>query len=75
MSNRTAARLAWSIWVLCVPLTVFGGLLSLLTGSGQIGAGSGMVILLGVLLLTFPTAGCPLGVGGLWRGWRLSEAR
>ncbi len=57
MSNRTAARLAWSIWAVCVPLTVLGGLLSLLTGSGQIGAGSGMVILLGVLLLTFPTVG------------------
>jgi hypothetical protein len=57
MSNRTAARLAWSIWALCVPLTVFGGLLSLLTGSGQIGAGSGLAILLGVLLLTFPTVG------------------
>ncbi len=57
MSNRTAARLAWFLWALCVPLTVFGGLLSLLTGSGQIGAGSGLAILLGVLLLTFPTVG------------------
>ena len=57
MSTRAAAWLAWSMWALCVPLTVFGGLLSLLTGSGQIDAGSGLVILLGVLLLTFPTVG------------------
>ncbi|MDQ3378331.1 MAG: hypothetical protein M3533_15765 [Actinomycetota bacterium] len=57
MSNRTAARLAWSIWALCVPLTTFGGLLSFLTASGQLGAGSGLAILLGVLLLTFPTVG------------------
>ena len=57
MSTRAAAWLAWSMWALCVPLTVFGGLLSFLTGSGQIGAGSGLVILLGVLLLTFPTVG------------------
>ncbi len=57
MSNRTAARLAWSIWALCLPLTVFGGLLSFLTAFGQLSAGSGLVILLGVLLLTFPTVG------------------
>jgi hypothetical protein len=57
MSNRTAARLAWSVWALCVPLTTFGGLLSFLTAFGQFGAGSGLVILLGVLLLTFPTVG------------------
>jgi hypothetical protein len=36
---------------------VFGGLLSLLAGSGQIGAGSGLAILFSVLLLTFPTVG------------------
>jgi hypothetical protein len=57
MSTRAAAWLAWSIWALCVPLTVFGGLLSLLTGSGQISAGSGLGILFGVLLLMFPTVG------------------
>ncbi len=57
MSNRTAAPLAWSMWALCVPLTTSGGLLSFLTASGQLSAGSGLVILLGVLLLTFPTVG------------------
>ncbi len=57
MSTRAAAWLAWSMWALCVPLTVFGGLLSLLTASGQLSAGSGLVVLLGVLLLTFPTVG------------------
>ena len=57
MSNRTAAWLAWSIWALCVPLAAFGGLLSFLSASGQLGPGSGLVILLGVLLLTFPTVG------------------
>jgi hypothetical protein len=57
MSTRAAAWLAWSMWALCVPLTVFGGLLSFLTGSGQVGAESGLGILLGVLLLTFPTVG------------------
>jgi hypothetical protein len=34
-----------------------GGILSFLTAFGQFGAGSGLVILLGVLLLTFPTVG------------------
>ncbi len=57
MGNRTASRLAWSIWALCVPLTTLGGLLSFLTSSGQLGPGSGLVVLLGVLLLTFPTVG------------------
>ena len=57
MNSRTAARLAWSIWALCVPLAALGGILSFLTASGQFGVGSGLVILLGVLLLTFPTVG------------------
>ena len=57
MSNRTAARLAWSMWALCVPLTAFGGLLSFLTSSGQLGPGSGLAILFSVLLLMFPTVG------------------
>ena len=57
MSSRTAARLAWSIWALCVPLAALGGILNFLTAFGQFGAGSGLVILLGVLLLTFPTVG------------------
>ena len=57
MSTRDAAWLAWSMWALCVPLTVFGGLLSFLTASGQIGAGSGLDILFRVLLLMFPTVG------------------
>jgi hypothetical protein len=57
MSNRTATRLAWSMWALCVPLATFGGLLSFLASSGRLGPGSGLAILLGVLLLTFPTVG------------------
>ncbi len=57
MSARSAAWIAWSIWALCVPLTAFGGLLSFLTASGQLGLGSGLAILFSVLLLTFPTAG------------------
>jgi hypothetical protein len=57
LNSRTAARLAWSIWALCVPLAALGGILSFLTAFGQSGAGSGLVILLGVLLLTFPTVG------------------
>ena len=56
MSNRTAARLAWSIWALCVPLTVFAALLNFLTSSGQL-SGSGLAILFSVLLLMFPTVG------------------
>lgn len=57
VGKRAASRVAWSIWALCVPLTVCGGLLSFLTASGQFGPGSGLVILLGVLLLMFPTVG------------------
>ena len=57
MSNRTAARLAWSIWALCVPLAAGGGILNFLTAFGQFGAGSGLVILFGVLVFTFPTVG------------------
>ena len=57
MSARSAAWIAWSIWALCVPLTAFGGLLNFLTASGQLGPGSGLAILLGVLLLTFPAVG------------------
>ena len=57
MSTRAAAWLAWSMWALCVPLIVFGGLLSFLTASGQLGPGSGLDILFSVLLLMFPTVG------------------
>ena len=57
MSNRTAARLAWSIWTLCVPITAFAGLLSFLTASAQDTSDWTLPILLSVLLLTFPTVG------------------
>ncbi len=57
MSARSAARIAWSIWALCVPLTTLGGLLSFLTASDRLGSGSSLAILFGVLTLTFPTVG------------------
>ena len=57
MSNRTAARLAWSIWTLCVPLTAFAGLLNFLTASAQDRSGWSFSIMLSVLFLTFPMVG------------------
>jgi hypothetical protein len=57
MSSRTASRLAWSIWALCVPLTAFSGLLLFLTASAQDRSVSSLPILFSVLLLTFPTVG------------------
>ncbi len=57
MSARAAAWFAWSMWALCVPLTAFGGLLSFLTASAQDRSDRALPILLGVLLLTFPTVG------------------
>ena len=57
MSRRVAAGLAWSIWALCIPITTFAGLLSLLVASAQGTSDWALPILLGVLLLTFPTVG------------------
>ena len=57
MSDRAAAGLAWSIWALCIPITTFAGLLGLLTASAQDTSDWALLILLGVLLLTFPTVG------------------
>ena len=57
VNSLTAARLAWSIWALCLPLITVGGLMSFLTVAGEFGPGSGVVVLLGALLLTFPTVG------------------
>jgi hypothetical protein len=56
-SHRAAAWLAWSIWALCIPITTFAGLLGLLTPSALDTSDRALSILLGVLLLTFPTVG------------------
>ena len=55
--HRSAAWLAWSIWALCIPITTFAGLLGLLVASAQGTSDWALPILLGVLLLTFPTVG------------------
>ncbi len=63
MSHRTAAWLAWSLWVVCVALIGLALLLDFLTGevvrvglSGE-RPGPGIAVLTGVLSLAFPTVG------------------
>ncbi len=55
MSPRAAARLAWSIWALSVPLAALSGLLNFLNASAQNQTWLG--VLFAVLLLMFPTVG------------------
>src|SRR5919202_5556591 len=60
MSHRTAARLAWSLWAVCVVLVALALLLDFLTGPIPIPEarmGFSFVVLAGVLSLAFPTVG------------------
>jgi hypothetical protein len=60
MSHRTAARLAWSLWAVCVVLIALALLLDFLTGTLPISVvrpGFGLAVLAGVLSLAFPTVG------------------
>jgi signal transduction histidine kinase len=60
MSHRTAARLAWSLWAVCVVLIALALLLDFLTGTipvPEARVGFGLTVLAGVLSLSFPTVG------------------
>jgi signal transduction histidine kinase len=60
MSRRTAARLAWSLWAVCVVLIALALLLDFLTGPIPIPearVGFSFIVLAGVLSLAFPTVG------------------
>ncbi len=59
MSRRTAAWLAWFLWVLSLPfIALGGGVLGFLGGSARMYSGSGMVVLFVWLAsLTFTTVG------------------
>ena len=62
ISTRTATRLAWSLWVVCVALIALALLLQFMTHDvilnwPQERLGPGLAVLTGVLSLTFPTVG------------------
>jgi signal transduction histidine kinase len=61
-NTRTATRLAWSLWVVCVVLIALALLLQFMTHDvilnwPQERLGPGLAVLTGVLSLTFPTVG------------------
>jgi hypothetical protein len=64
MSRRTAAWLAWSLWVVCAVLIALALLLDFFTadvplqpGERLLRLGSGLAVLTGVLSLAYPTVG------------------
>jgi len=64
MNPRTAAWLAWSLWVVCAVLIALALLLDFLTadvpllpGDSLMRLGSGLAVLTGVLSLAYPTVG------------------
>src|SRR5215210_4647909 len=61
MSRHTAARLAWSAWVMCVALIALALLLDFVTGDVPVAPqerlGPGLAVLTGGLAVTFPTVG------------------
>ncbi len=58
MSRRIAAWLAWSMWVLCLPLVAYSvGALGFLGVSARISPDSGLFVLLTFLPFTFTTVG------------------
>jgi hypothetical protein len=61
MSARTAARMAWSLWAVCVVLIGLALLLDFLTDEGVFiprgRAGPGVTALMGVLSLAYSTVG------------------
>jgi hypothetical protein len=64
MSSRTAALVAWSLWVVCVALIALALLLDFLTadvplppGERLLRLGPGLAVLTGVLSLAYPTVG------------------
>ena len=57
MSRRTAAWLAWSVWVLSLPFAAFSGVLGFLTFSSQPGFNSSFPVLISLFAFTFPTVG------------------
>ena len=62
ISARTATRLAWSLWVVCVALIALALFLQFMTHDvilnwPQERLGPGLAVLTGTLSLTFPTVG------------------
>jgi hypothetical protein len=57
MSQRTTTWLAWATWIVSVLLVTSAGLLVLLSFSARTPRDSGMLLLMLLLLLTFPTVG------------------
>ncbi len=63
LSSRTATRLAWSLWAVCVVLIMLTLYLDFPTGEirfqSLVRLGIGHTVLIGVLSLTYPTVGFP----------------
>ena len=62
ISTRTATRIAWSLWVVCVALIALALLLQFMTHDvilnwPQERLGPGLAVITGVLSITFPTVG------------------
>jgi hypothetical protein len=57
ISHRTAAWIAWSIWLISIPLTTFSGLLNFLSASDSNQPDAALTVIFALLLLTFPTVG------------------